>query len=320
MYSKLPLKFIGVTDDFGMRQDPISGVSTYHYGVDLGWNKYQGEPVYAAHDGQIVYEGYDSNLGNYVVLKYTDGKNTIINRYLHLKNRALVKQNQQVSRGEILGYMGATGYVTAVHLHFEYWVCPSSYSYKYQDRSKYAKNPLDYCFLFEDQEVSSGSTSKVKKVVGSPTSRNQNKSQIRVTGKYLNCRTSPSLKADVLGYIDFGYYNILDTKTSDGYTWYKIASNKWVAYLSSIVTRYLVETESDSTTSEETEDNNETTIEETTNTDQITDESSSNSESSSDNLPNKDDNILENYNSFTSPKADYYYIYLEEGEQVYYPK
>ena len=43
MYSKLPLKFIGVTDDFGMRQDPISGVSTYHYGVDLGWNKYQEE-------------------------------------------------------------------------------------------------------------------------------------------------------------------------------------------------------------------------------------------------------------------------------------
>ena len=45
MYSKLPLKFVGITDNFGLRTHPITGVSTYHYGVDFGWNKYQGEPV-----------------------------------------------------------------------------------------------------------------------------------------------------------------------------------------------------------------------------------------------------------------------------------
>ena len=318
MYSKLPLKFIGVTENFGLRKDPISGVSSYHYGTDLGWNKYQGEPVYAAHEGKIVYEGYDSNLGNYVVLKYTEDKNTIINRYLHLKNRALVKKNQKVKRGEILGYMGETGYAAGVHLHFEYWICPSSYTYKYEDRPKYAKNPLDYCFLFEDQEVSASSSKKVKKVVGTPVTKNKNKSQLEVTGKYLNCRTSPSLQATILGYIDFGYYNILDTKKSEGYTWYKIGTNKWIAYLSSVVNRYLVENSTTTPSTGKEDQTSDTNKDQNTTTNDVSEPENEDTTTSKEQSQNE--NNFENYESFTCPKTDYYYIYLKKDEKVYYPK
>jgi len=305
MYSKLPLKFIGITDQYGLRKDPITNVSTYHYGVDFGWNKYQGEPVYASNNGQIVYEGYDINLGNYVVLKYNEGNNTIINRYLHLKNRALVKTNQKVSRGDILGYMGKTGYVTGTHLHFEYWICPKNYSYKYQDRTKYAKNPLDYCYLFEDQEISKNSESLIKKVVGKPVKRNKNKKQVEVIGKELNCRSTPSLKGKILGYIDFGIYNVLESKQEDGYTWYKIEKNRWIANVKDTVKIYQIE---------KTQEIKQEKPKEIEKTQEIKPEEPKENKDTS----NKEE--LNNLLVFTSEKNDYYYIYLEKGEKIYYPK
>ena len=45
MYERLPLDFIGVTEKFGQRKNPKTGVISYHYAIDLGWYKYQGEPV-----------------------------------------------------------------------------------------------------------------------------------------------------------------------------------------------------------------------------------------------------------------------------------
>lgn len=309
MYSKLPLKFIGITENFGMRKDPITGVSTYHYGTDFGWNKYQGEPVYAANTGKIVYEGYDANLGNYVVLKYTSGNNTIINRYLHLKNRALVRVNQTVKRGQILGYMGATGYVTGVHLHFEYWICPKSYIYKYSDRSKYARNPLNYCYLFDDQKVSNSSSLLVKRVVGTPVSRNTKRSQIKVIGKNLNCRDLPSLNGKILGYIDFGYYNVLDSRSSDGYTWYKIAANKWIANVKGAITTYIISQNNIKTQEEANQINNENIL--TTEKEEIKDAITE--------IETIETSKNEELKSFESPKDDYYYIYLKKGEKIYYP-
>ena len=97
MYERLPLDFIGVTDKFGARIDPITKVSSYHYGVDLGWNKYEGEKVYAIYDSTLVEEGYDKK------------NNTIIYRFLHLKNRTTIKVGEKVKQKAIVGYMGSTG-------------------------------------------------------------------------------------------------------------------------------------------------------------------------------------------------------------------
>jgi len=305
LYSKLPLKYIGVTSNYGLRKDPFTGVSTFHYGTDFGYNKYLGEPVFAAHDGKIEIEGYDSLLGNYVILRYSEGKNTIINRYLHLKNRAIVKKGDTVKQGEIIGYMGTTGRSTAVHLHFEYWVCPSLYTYKPLDGAKYSKDPLKYCYLFDDQSVSSSSSSKVRRVVGFSTARNKNKNQLRVIGKYLNCRSTPSLKGKILGYINLGYYTILDSKEVDGYLWYKIGSNKWIAYLKNVVVRYLINEEVSDIVNNVADESKFDDIE---------------SNVSDENNSNDSFDLSLNYNSFTSEKSDYYYIFLEKGETIYFPK
>lgn len=231
MYERLPLDFIGVTDTFGERKDPITFSTSYHYGVDLGWNKYQGEPIYAIYDSTVVLNSYDNNLGNYLVLTYDKNDKTIIYRFLHLKEKPNLKEGQKITRGSIVGKMGSTGYSTGVHLHFEYWICPKGYKYNYNDRSKYAKNPLDYCYLFENQGVSNDTKNQVIKVVGESLKqkKNINDNQVEVVTDLLRCRTSPNLKGNVLGYIDYGIYNFLEEQETDGYKWYKIDDNKWIA-------------------------------------------------------------------------------------------
>ncbi len=316
MYPKLPLKFIGITDMYGMRKHPITGVTTFHYGTDFGWNKYQGEPLYAAYDAKVVDEGYDSSLGNYIVLKYNIDKKTIINRYLHLKNKAAFKKGSKVNQGEIIGYMGETGSATAVHLHFEYWICPNIYSYKGSDYAKYAVDPLKHCYLFEDQEAGSSSLKYLKKVVGSPVKKDESRNQLEVTARYLNCRDKGSLEGKKLGYIKLGYYNILNTKTSDGYIWYEIGKDRWIAYLKDAVTRHLVTNDSTLKPAE-----NKTTNKEKESAEKEADSKTvNNSNNNSYEGENNKKDVLSSLNSFEAPNDDYYYIYLKKGEVIYYPK
>lgn len=224
MYERLPLDFIGITGPFG----------NGHYGIDLGWDKYQGEPVYAVYDSEVVYEGYDNNLGNYVVLKYDIDNSTIINRFLHLKERTTLKIGDKVKQKQVIGYMGTTGDSTGTHLHFEYWICPKGYNYSYLDREKYAKNPIDYCYLFDDQSAGK-SYDLLRKVRGFSEKIDKTKDQAQVINKYLHIRTDPSLTATILGFVNLGYYNIIDTKVNDGYTWYKILNDKWIANTEDVI-------------------------------------------------------------------------------------
>lgn len=282
MYEKLPLSFIGITDNFGSRKDPISNTESYHFGLDLGWHSYPGEEIYAIYDSTVIDEGYDDNLGNNITFSYEKDNNTIVYRYFHMKDRALVKEGTAVKRGDLVGYMGSTGYSTGCHLHFEYWVCPKGYKFSYGDRSKYAVNPLDYCFLFEDQTVSSNDVNSVLKIVGTSliTKENKNIDQIKVVGRMLRCRKNPSLNGEILGYIDYGIYNILETKENDNYTWYKIGDDKWIAGVIEDVNLMLTSP------------------------------------------PKKEpDNIdLTNYNKFIALEDDYYFIKLKKDEVVYFPK
>ena len=69
-----------------------------------------------------------------------------------------------------------------------------------------------------------------------PVERNENVAQIETTDDTLRIRTEPSLEAEIVGHVQIGYYNVLDSKENDGYTWYEIAKDRWCA---DITTKYL---------------------------------------------------------------------------------
>lgn len=97
----------------------------YHDGIDLVNQGYTLGYVVAHSSGVVVscrrdYRTQDktgNSYGNYVKIKHDDGYYTL---YAHLAyNTVTVKNGDRVSRGQVIGYMGATGRATAGHLHWE---------------------------------------------------------------------------------------------------------------------------------------------------------------------------------------------------------
>lgn len=86
-------------------------------GIDLGAAR--GTPVYAAADGVVIISrsngGWNGGFGNYIVITHDNGSQTL---YSHLRS-AITSFGQGVSRGQLIGYVGATGRTTGPHLHFE---------------------------------------------------------------------------------------------------------------------------------------------------------------------------------------------------------
>jgi murein DD-endopeptidase MepM/ murein hydrolase activator NlpD len=96
-----------ITSPFGMRW------GTLHPGLDLG--AAYGTPIHAAAAGTVVWCGWMSGYGNFVVIDHGGG---IATAYGH-QSRIAVGCNQQVAQGEVIGYVGSTGFSTGAHLHFE---------------------------------------------------------------------------------------------------------------------------------------------------------------------------------------------------------
>ncbi len=74
-----------------------------------------GTPIHAAGDGIVVYAGVESGYGNYTCINHGNG---IATCYAH-QSVIMVKVGDQVTRGQVIGLIGTTGYSTGPHLHFE---------------------------------------------------------------------------------------------------------------------------------------------------------------------------------------------------------
>lgn len=104
-----------VTSPFGMRT--IWGKKKMHYGIDLVGEGSTLDYIIAFADGVVVASTSSASMGQYVRIDHGNGNYT---RYLHLKKGSrTVKVGDKVSKGQVLGYMGATGNVTGAHLHFD---------------------------------------------------------------------------------------------------------------------------------------------------------------------------------------------------------
>lgn len=98
---------------FGSRQDPVNGGADFHPGLDISAE--YGTPVKATADGTIESAGWAGDYGNMILLKHGYGMST---KYGHM-SRLAVEAGQTVKRGQIIGYVGATGRTTGAHLHYE---------------------------------------------------------------------------------------------------------------------------------------------------------------------------------------------------------
>ncbi len=102
-----------VTSTYGMRLHPILGYTRMHYGIDIGAS--YGTKIYASDGGVVITSQESYSYGNYVMIAHGNGRYTL---YAHMSVR-LVSVDDVVSQGDVIGYVGATGYATGPHIHFE---------------------------------------------------------------------------------------------------------------------------------------------------------------------------------------------------------
>jgi len=104
-----------ISSGYGIRINPFTGRKEMHEAIDIvaPW----GAPVRAACQGKVVYSGWRDLYGLVIEVKNKYGYSAV---YAHL-SKILVKEGQEVKKGEIIGRVGSSGRSTGPHLHFEVW-------------------------------------------------------------------------------------------------------------------------------------------------------------------------------------------------------
>ncbi|NNG24607.1 M23 family metallopeptidase [Telluria aromaticivorans] len=117
-FLKSPLEFSRISSGFSMRVHPLSGKWKAHKGVDYAATT--GTPIRASADGTVDFAGNSGGYGNQVVLKHWSNYSTA---YAHMSRFAPgIRKGSKISQGQVIGYVGSTGWSTGPHLHYEFRV------------------------------------------------------------------------------------------------------------------------------------------------------------------------------------------------------
>ncbi len=117
-FLKSPLEFSRISSGFSVRKHPISGLWKAHKGVDFA--AAIGTPIRASGDGVIDFAGTQRGYGNVVIIKHWSKYSTA---YAHMSRFATnLRKGTKVSQGQVIGYVGMTGWSTGPHLHYEFRV------------------------------------------------------------------------------------------------------------------------------------------------------------------------------------------------------
>lgn len=115
-FLKSPVAFNRISSGFSMRVHPVFGTWKKHEGVDMAAPL--GTPIKASGDGVVDFVGTQNGYGNFVVLKHWSNYSTA---YGHMSRFASgLRRGQKVSQGDVIGYVGTTGWATGPHLHYEF--------------------------------------------------------------------------------------------------------------------------------------------------------------------------------------------------------
>ena len=107
-----------VTSPYGTRIHPITGEERFHSGMDIDGYGHDGEAVVACDAGVVATATYSSSYGNYIIIDHGNGMQTL---YAHMSGLA-VGLGDTVTKGQTIGYLGATGWATGTHCHLEVFV------------------------------------------------------------------------------------------------------------------------------------------------------------------------------------------------------
>lgn len=105
-----------LTDRVGPRIHPVYGYASCHTGIDISASS--GAPIKAAASGRVISIERGGPYGNHTIVDHGDGLATM---YAH-QSRFGTSVGSRVNKGEVIGYVGSTGFSTGPHLHFEVWV------------------------------------------------------------------------------------------------------------------------------------------------------------------------------------------------------
>lgn len=105
--------YVRVSGEFGYRESPTAGASSYHQGMDIAAPG--GSEITAIGNGIVTKKGYDPSRGYFVEIEHPDG--TVRSIYMHMREATSLSEGDAVSKGKVIGYVGSTGISTGNHLH-----------------------------------------------------------------------------------------------------------------------------------------------------------------------------------------------------------
>lgn len=118
-FLKAPLRFSRISSRYtGSRMHPVLKIYRPHTGVDYAAPA--GTPVVAIGDGVVIEKGYNHAAGNFVKIRHNSVYTTGYNHFSRFGKG--VEKGVRVKQGDVIGYVGSTGYATGPHLDLRFWM------------------------------------------------------------------------------------------------------------------------------------------------------------------------------------------------------
>jgi murein DD-endopeptidase MepM/ murein hydrolase activator NlpD len=117
-FLRSPMEFTRISSGFSLgRRHPIFRDWRAHKGIDYAAPT--GTKIRTIGDGQVEFVGVQRGYGKVVIVKHDKERSTL---YAHMSKFAKITEGSKVSQGQIIGYVGRTGWASGSHLHFEFLV------------------------------------------------------------------------------------------------------------------------------------------------------------------------------------------------------
>lgn len=118
-FLKAPLRFSRISSRYsGSRMHPVLKIYRPHTGVDYAAPA--GTPVVAIGDGVVIEKGYNHAAGNFVKIRHNSVYTSGYNHFSRFGKG--VEKGARVKQGDVIGYVGSTGYATGPHLDLRFWM------------------------------------------------------------------------------------------------------------------------------------------------------------------------------------------------------